>query len=232
VPNSANPAWAAGAAASASIPSAAAARQTSAGSPVGSAAASSSSRWLGRGRAAIRRSKFCSMLRASGSAPGSPKPPASPSGVSSRGSSSSASGLPRASAMIWSLIRPSMGAARAASSSTRASASGSPATVMSGSPASSRPGFLVAKTSPIDSAPSRRATNASTSADARSSHCWSSTRHSSGRSSATPDSRPSTARPTRNRSGVGSALCPKTPRSASRCGVGNTATWSSIRAHS
>ena len=59
----------------------------------------------------------------------------------------------------------------------------------SGRPASSRrsPGSRTANTSATDSASSRRATNASACAEARSSHCASSTTHSSGRSSAASD---------------------------------------------
>ena len=60
-----------------------------------------------------------------------------------------------------------------------------------------------------DSASSRRATNASACADAPSSHCASSITHNSGRSSAASDSRPSTARPTNNRSGRGALAQPE-----------------------
>ena len=82
VPNSASPASAAGAAASLPIPSPAAARRTSASSTEGSAAASSSNRRVFSGSALTRRRKFSSMLPDSGSAPGSPNPPASCAGVS------------------------------------------------------------------------------------------------------------------------------------------------------
>ena len=74
-------------------------------------------------------------------APGSPNPPASCAGVSPRGSSSSASGLPRVSATIWSRTRASSGPASTESSSARASPSGSPSTVSSGNPASSVAGI-------------------------------------------------------------------------------------------
>ena len=96
-----------------------------------------------------------------------------------------------------------------------------PPTTSSGSPARAPPGTRAAKTKPTDSAPSRRATNARTCAEAWSSHCSSSTRHTSGCSSATCDSRLSTARPIRNRSGGGPALMPNAVRSASRCGAGS-----------
>ena len=72
------------------------------------------------------------MLPASGTAPGSPNPPASSAGVSPRGSSSRASGLPRVSATIWSRTRVSSGPGSTESSSARASASRSPPTASSG----------------------------------------------------------------------------------------------------
>ena len=77
-----------------------------------------------------------------------------------------------------------------------------PSTTSSGNPARSSLGFRAANTKPIDSASRRRATNANTCAEARSSHCSSSTRQISGRSSAASDSRLRTARPTRKRSGA------------------------------
>jgi hypothetical protein len=54
----------------------------------------------------------------------------------------------------------------------------------------------------------------------RSSHCLSSTKHTSGCSSATSDSRLNTPSPTKNRSGTGPELMPKAVRTASRCGAG------------
>jgi hypothetical protein len=68
---------------------------------------------------------------------------------------------------------------------------------------------------------SRRAVAPSTWEDAWSSHCSSSITQSSGRSPAVSDSRLSTARPTRNRSGGGPAATPSAIRSASRCGSGS-----------
>ena len=56
-------------------------------------------------------------------------------------------------------------------------------------------GTRAAKTMPTDSATKRRATNPRTCAEARSSHCSSSTKHTRGCSSATSDSRLSTAQP-------------------------------------
>ena len=61
----------------------------------------------------------------------------------------------------------------------------------------------------IRSASRRRATNASVCAEARSSHCASSTRHTSGCSSAASASRLRTARATRKRSGGGAVLQPE-----------------------
>ena len=83
-----------------------------------------------------------------------------------------------------------------------------------------------------DSAIRRRATNASACADARSSHCASSTTHSNGRSRAASARRPSTARPTKKRSGGSPALRPNAVLSASRCGPGSASSRSSIGAHS
>ena len=97
-----------------------------------------------------------------------------------------------------------------------------PSTTSSGSPAMSSPGTHAANTRPTGSAASRRAANPSACAEARSSHCASSTTQISGRSPAASDSKPSTARPTKNRSGAGPALRPNAVRSASRCGTGET----------
>ena len=78
-----------------------------------------------------------------------------------------------------------------------------------------------AKTIAILSARRRRATNASTRADARSSHCASSTTQSSGCSSAASDKRLRTASPTRNGFGARPALRPSATSNASRCGSGS-----------
>ena len=213
VPISSNPsAWAA-TAAEAGIPSRSAARHTSTGSPVGSAAATSSSDRVSAGSASSRRRKPCS-IRAGTARPTSPNPPASCAGLSPRGSSSSASGLPFVSATIRSRTCSSSRNPTAERSSARASWSGKPRTSRSASPRNCSPGSRAAKISPTGSASSRRAANASTCADARSSHCASSTTHSSGRSSATSDSKVSTASPTRNRSGA--VPCPQPERDPQR----------------
>ena len=105
-----------------------AARQTSR-SPDGSAAASRSSRRVAGGSAASRRTKPSSIRRRQRHRRrAAPNPPASSPGVSPRGSSSSASGLPRVSATIRSRTRSSSGPGRADCSSARASPSASPST--------------------------------------------------------------------------------------------------------
>jgi len=184
------------------------------------------------GRVSSRRRKLSSIRSGSASALGSPNPPASSAGVSPRGSSSSASGLPRVSATIRSRTRASSGPASIESSNARALPSGKLFTTSSGNPDSSPPGARAANTNPTDSACRRRATNPRTCAEARSSHCSSSTRQISGWSSATSDSRPRTARPMKNRSGAGPALRPNAVRSALRCGSGKGSRRSSIGATS
>ena len=89
-----------------------------------------------------------------------------------------------------------------------------------------------ANTIATGSAPSRRAANPSACTDARSSHCTSSITQTSGRSLATSDSKLSTARPTKKRSGGGPAAMPNAVRSASCCGPGMLPAWSSIGTHS
>ena len=83
-----------------------------------------------------------------------------------------------------------------------------------------------------ESAAKRRATNASTCAEDRSSHWTSSTRQTSGRSAAAWDSKLSTARLTRNRSGCAPELKPNAISSASRCGAGSPSRPSSSPTHS
>ena len=172
----------AGPTASIVIPSSAADRHSSAGSPVGSAAARSRSRWVAAGSCSTRRWKLASIRLCSGSSLGRPKPPARLAGDKSRGSSSRASGLPRASARIRPRTRSSSGAPMTEASSLRAAASDSPSSRRSGSRANSSgsAGSRTANSSTTDSACSRRATKASTCAEDRSSHWASSTRHSSG----------------------------------------------------
>ena len=69
-------------------------------------------------------------------------------------------------------------------------------------------------------------------AEAASSHCASSTMQTSGRSSATTDSRLKAARPTRNRSGASPSRKPNAVPSASRCGPGRRPRRSRNGAHS
>ena len=75
-------------------------------------------------------------------------------------------------------------------------------------------------------------TNASVCADTRSSHCASSTMHTSGCSSAASASRLRAANPTRKRSGGGPRLRPNAVFNASRCGLGRWPSRSSMCAHS
>jgi hypothetical protein len=183
------------------------------------------------GSPSSRRLKVSSMVFESGTPPGSPNPPASSAGVSPFSSSNNARGLARVSVTIWSLTRVSSGPVSTDSSSARASSSASPSTISSGNPARSSLCARAANTKPTDSASRRRATNARACAEARSSHCSSSTRQISGRSSATSESRLRTARPTKKRSGAGPGLTPNAVRSASRCGGGRRSRRSSIGAH-
>ena len=97
--------------------------------------------------------------------------------------------------------------------------------------ASNSPGSRSANTRTIESASKRRATNASTCAEERSSHCASSIRQRRGSSSAASERRLSSASPTRNRSGRAPALRPKAVPSASRWGGGSRARPSSRGAH-
>ena len=236
MPNSAGPGPASTACAAASCtpsPSRPAARDTSDRSPDGSAAASSNSCRVGAVRVSSRRRKLSSIRPVSETWPGSPNPPASSAGVIARGSSSSASGLPPASATIWSRTRASSGPARAESRSARASPSARPSIASSGNPASSVPGTRAANTKLRPDRPPAAAPQARAPAPKpRSSHCWSSTTQISGRSLATSDSRLSTASATRKRSGGGPSLRPNTVRSASCCGTGSRSNRSSIGASS
>ena len=76
------------------------------------------------------------------------------------------------------------------------------------------------KTDAIASVAGRRATKATAYADARSSHCASSTTHSSGRSTTTSDKRVSRASATSNRSVGSSMRSPNATPMASRLGTG------------
>ena len=129
-------------------------------------------------------------------ASGSPNPPASCAAENPRGSSSSASGLPRVSATIRSRTRSSSRPGTTVASSARASSSARPCE--RAAPAGRRArapslGSRTANTIATDSASSRRATNPRTWREAPSSHWASSTKQSSGCSSATSASRLSAA---------------------------------------
>ena len=229
-----SPAAAAGAAASAVTPSWPAARHTTTGSWIGSAAAASNSSRVAVGSGASCRPNVSSVGSGGAVAPGSPNPPARSPGVSSRATSSSALGLPRVSATIRSRTRSSSGPVTAASSRARASASASPRTTSSVGPArsGSAPPERTAITTATGPTARWRATNASACAEARSSHCASSTTQTSGRSPATSASRPRTARPTAKRSGASPPRRLNAVPSASRCGSGSRSSRSRNGAHS
>ena len=207
-----------------------AARPITAASPAASAAATRSSRRVSGGSDCTRRRKLCSIRLGSSRASGRPKPPASSAGVSPRGSSSSASGLPRVSATIRSRTCASSPPGRTVSRSSRASYGASPSSTSSGRPSSSWRAFgsRTANSMAIGSAASRRATKDSTDRDSGSSHCTSSITQTSGCSSATYERRLSAARPTRKLAGAGPSVRPKARRSASRCGAGSCSARSSI----
>ena len=181
-PSSSRPAAWAGVAAPVSMPCFSTARHNSVTSPVGSAAAVSNSRRVSSGSAWTCRWKLCSIRLATAGAPGSPKPPASSAAVNPSGSCSSASGFPRASAMIRSRTRSSRRPRIAAANTSRASLSPSGEMASSGRPTSSRSslGSRTLNTSASRSATARRATKARTWREARSSHCASSMRQASG----------------------------------------------------
>ena len=232
--NSIRPASCAGTTASAPSPAGFAARHSNDGSPTGSAAAINSNRRVSSGSSSSCRRKLCWIRAVSGATLGSSNPPASSDGDRPRGSSRSASGFPRDSAMRRSRTCSSSRPGHTESSSSRASRSTRPPSRSSGSPCSSRIslGSRTANSSPIDSASRRRATNAMVSADALSSHWASSITHRSGCSAAASESRLSTASPTTNRSAGAFAPSPNAVSSASRCGPGSRPTRSSIGAHS
>ena len=204
------------AAGSAPRPSRSAACQSRGASPSGSAAAVRSRSRVSGGRTSSRRTKLSSIRPASVPAL---RPSASSAAVQAWGSSSRASGLPRVSATIRSRTRGSTGPGSTESRRARASASSRPRISSSASPDSSWSSpSRTAKTMTTDSASSRRATNARIRADIRSSHWASSTTHSTGWWAAASDSRFSTARPTRNRSGAVPLSRPNAVPRASCCG--------------
>ena len=90
-----------------------------------------------------------------------------------------------------------------------------------GNLASSSPGFRVANTKPTDSASRRRPTNAKTCAEARSSHCWSSTTQTSGCSPGYLRQQAQHGQADQEALRSGPAPRPNEVRSASRCGTGS-----------
>jgi len=221
-PNSMTPAPSAGPSASTGISSAAAVRRNNAASPVGSAAATTSSRCVRRGKAWMRRMNSSSRAAVDERLPVIQNPPASSTADALRGTSTMANGIPRVSATMRSRTRGSMPACITESSSSLASASDSPATSISGNPASTSGRSRTAKTIATGSASRRRATKPNVCSETWSSHWASSTMQSTGRSVAAAASRLNTARPTRKRSGTVPDPRPKATSSAPRCGSGSS----------
>ena len=147
-------------------------------------------------------------------------PPASCVAVNPRGSSSRASGLPRVSATIWSRTRSSI--LNGTTVLSRRGRRRSPR----------RPPRGPARLEARRPAPGRRRQSrparpggdgrqsASVSADVSSSHCASSTRHSSGRPQRPPRTDSTPPARGRKRSGASPVLRPNTTSMAWRCGVG------------
>ena len=186
-----------------------------------SAATTSSSVWVRAGSSDSRVVKDCLSRSPTGSRSGSGS-----SGRNVAGSSVSASGLPAASASS----RP-----RTSSGSCGATRSSSDRDVSASSAPTARPGIpdhsngLSApsrreKTIAIGSAAMRRAANASTSAEARSSQCASSATTSTGAWAAATASSSSAASATRYRSARTCSSRPSAARSRSRCSPGSPAT--------
>ena len=187
------------------------------------------------GRAPSRDRKPSSARSGQAEASGSPNPPASPSGVSPLRQFQQ---RPRVAPRLGHdpvadlLVERACDDRRPAAPAHRAR----PArcTTSSGRPVRSAGRRAGAPRRPSRSArPARwRATNASACAEARSSHCASSTTQTSGRSPATSDSRLRTARPTAKRSGASPSRRLNAVRSASRCGPGRRSSRSRNGAHS
>ena len=230
---SSSPASCAGTTASAGMPSHVAARHSRVTSPDGSAAASSISWRVGCGEL------FQPSDETLFDPPGEqrrcrtePIPNASSAASSSRGSSRSASGFPRASARMRLRTRSSSGPATAESNRAAASASARPRTMSSGSPSNASLAFAH-----IDRIPYREDHPDALRSEAPGHERRASARrrcrsiaHRRGRReaavvSATSAKSPSTASPTRNRSGGSPVREPNAVPSACRCGSGRWATW-------
>ena len=176
-------------------------------------------RWTRRRNAACRRA-------VSGIASGSRRVPGQLLVGEAGGSSSKASGFPAASSSSRSRTggRPLGRRTRAAHPPARDPAARG---------RSRRPGVWNVRRSPsrtanrrtIPSAASRRAVNISASADGTSSHCASSIRHTTGRSSAAAASSESTPAEIRKRSDPSGGPRPSAAANASRCGAGSSSRW-------
>ena len=196
------------------------ARSTSAGSPVVSAAAVSSSVCVWSGSARTWPMNCSSICRPTGSWCGSgARPPRLCTVVSPAPISSVAKGFPPVATMICRATSGCTGPAATLANSCAASGSARPASRSSLTPPYDRcspSGSRTAMTSPTPSANRRRATKASTSVDSRSSHCASSTTHNRGCRDATVDSNVKVPRLTNSRSTLAASSSPKATRSASR----------------
>ncbi len=177
-------------------------------------AAISSSRRVGSGSSPTWAANACSSRAVSGSHAGSSVPGCSWAVAS--GSSTSASGLPAASASRRERTSGSKPGATESSSSAEA-ASSRPSSRSSGKPPPSKPSRIAPRIR-IGSDSSRRATKASTSSVERSSQWASSTTITTGAGVATSLSTLSVASAIRNRSGVSRSVMPNAARTAWRCG--------------
>ena len=196
-------------AASAPIPSCSAARHSRVTSPSGSAAASSSSCCDVALSEANRRRKLCSICGESDPASGTPEAAGQ---LRRRQTARQLQQRQRVAAALGHdavahpLVDPPLhGPARAAVGRRRRRGRRRAAPADRRSPRH-RSARAPRRSSPMRSASSRRATKESACAEARSSHCASSTRHTSGCSSAASASRVSVASATRNGSGAPPSL--------------------------
>ena len=167
----------------------------------------------------MRNASSTRVLTGSGSGSGSA--PVSSAGLRERGSSISASGLPVIPATSRARTSGASGTGAWSSRSDPAASASRPATRISGMPAVENAVGSPSRTATrraIPSAPRRRARKTSASVEASSSHCPSLTRQSTGRCSASSESRLRTASETRKRLSPDPAASPRATRSACACG--------------
>ena len=185
------------------------------------------------GSPSSRRTKLCSIRPVRRERLGTPKPSASWSGVSPRGSSSKASGFPCVSATIRSRTSTSSLNGTADRSSARASPLTKPCTSSSESAGAPRRGFarrehhadrIGLQATSNERERQRRRLDPTNGHRRR--------RTTAGAPPPPPTASPSTASPTTNRSGATPVLIPKTISSARRCGAGSRSSRSSSGEHS